>query len=322
MEEQQQPPPPADQLVIKPEPVEPVEPEPEPEPRPAVHGRFATLSDLRRDGYMPTYAEGVHYDTVRLGADAKDVERNSVLLLPNLLSAAECAQLIDDVDVNGIEDAKTGSGGGFERHSLAHLSASTSTLFDKVLRERLLPFVSAKLPAVEDYLWARSTREAVDAGRDGMTSLAPTEARTAGTLLGELPYRFTPKEPAINRYSDGGEFSAHTDQQGLTINILLRDGSFEGGGTAFWEEGATPPWQGGDPSTLCLQPTAGVGVLFNGTVKHAGRPVTAGVRHLLVASFSITNARFGSSHMSKRSGHSGGYSSGYSITSARYGACA
>ena len=30
-----------------------------------------------------------------------------------------------------------------------------------------------------------------------------------------------------------------------------------------------------------------VGVVFNGTVKHAGQVVTSGVRHLLVASFSI-----------------------------------
>ena len=80
------------------------EPDPEPEPaeqqlaqRPAVHGRLATLC-VRRDGYMPTYIEGAAYDTVTLGADAKDVERNSVLLIPDLLSAAECAQLIDDVD--------------------------------------------------------------------------------------------------------------------------------------------------------------------------------------------------------------------------------
>ena len=31
-----------------------------------------------------------------------------------------------------------------------------------------------------------------------------------------------------------------------------------------------------------------VGVVFNGEVKHAGRAVTSGVRHLLVASFSIS----------------------------------
>ena len=297
------------------------EPEPDPEPqpaeqqpaqRPAVHGRLATLCDLRRDGYMPTYIEGAAYDTVTLGADAKDVERNSVLLIPDLLSAAECAQLIDDVDHHELGPADLAfaqliGGGGFERHSLTHLSTSSSVLFDKVLRERLLPFVSAELPAVEDHLWVRSTREAVHAGQN---LFAPTQARATGTPLGELSCRFTPKEPAINRYSDGAEFAEHTDQQGLTINILLRAGAFVGGGTAFWEEGTTSR-QGcrfgcstsnrrcrscaalllGDPPTLCLQSAAGVGVLFNGTVKHAGRPTTTGVRHLLVASFCITNDR-------------------------------
>ena len=218
------------------------EPDPEPEPAeqqpaqwPAVHGRLATLCDLRRDGYMPTYIEGAAYDTVTLGADAKDVERNSVLLIPDLLSAAECAQLIDDVDHHELGPADLAfaqliGGGGFERHSLTHLSTSSSVLFDKVLRERLLPFVSAELHAVEDHLWVRSTREAVDAGQN---LFAPTQARATGTPLGELSYRFTPKEPAINRYSDGAEFAKHTDQQGLTINILLRAGAFVGGGTAF-----------------------------------------------------------------------------------------
>jgi hypothetical protein len=47
------------------------------------------------------------------------------------------------------------------------------------------------------------------------------------------------------------------------------------------------------------------GVLFNGQVKHAGIPVTKGVRHLLVASFSITNAQYartmpGETNQSKR----------------------
>lgn len=86
---------------------------------------------------------------------------------------------------------------------------------------------------------------------------------------GGVPFtRFAAGEPAINRYSSGGAFGPHTDQQALTLNILLRVGCFEGGGTAFWAQTAPKlPTSGLDaaatgtpkpvaPPTLCLQPTA------------------------------------------------------------------
>ena len=86
----------------------------------------------------------------------------------------------------------------------------------------------------------------------------------------------------------------------LTVNVLLSSGTFEGGGTAFWREDSVTDslfrkaghaqYEDGstDAPTLSVQPAgAGVGVLFNGSVKHAGRAVTSGVRHVLVASFSI-----------------------------------
>ena len=71
--------------------------------------------------------------------------------------------------------------------------------------------------------------------------------------------------------------------------MLLSTG-FEGGGTEFWPEDA-----GGDddPSCCCLHPTAGTGVVFNGNVKHAGRAVAQGLRHVLVASFSVVKSAGG-----------------------------
>lgn len=271
----------------------PVLPAPCSEQPVAVVGRWATLNDVQHAGAAVTYAEGFSYDSVQLGVDAKSVERNSLLLVPNLLTVAECDLLIEDVELNGLEGAQNG-GGGFERHRISQLSPSTSALFDRVLRERLLPLVAAELPGLEDYIWACSTQpESAET-----TGMAPTQTRSTTTPLGLLPYRFTPNEPAINRYSDGADFGAHTDQQALTLNILLRASgaeSFEGGGTAFWREGVSPPATCVDDlPTMWLQPDAGVGVVFNGQVKHAGRPVTAGVRHLLVASFSITNADYAS----------------------------
>jgi hypothetical protein len=92
--------------------------------------------------------------------------------------------------------------------------------------------------------------------------------------------------------------------------MLLRDGCFEGGGTAFWAEDENrerrscqnPDLRSLDPEhakdqsggayapTVSVQPMAGVGVIFNGNMKHAGKVVSCGARHVLVASFSISNS--------------------------------
>lgn len=207
-----------------------------------------------------SYSEGASYDSVVLGPDSKDVEHNSVLLIPGLLSEAECAQLIEDVDLNGLEGAKQG-GSGLERHRVLAepgLSPSTAALFEDLLRDRLLPLISAEMPTVADYLWARS-----DVSVCGNDFMAPTEPRSPEVSLKVLPYRFASEEPAINRYTEGGEFGPHTDQQAITLNILLRVGCFEGGGTAFWAQTGKVALGPGAAATavipaptLCLQPTA------------------------------------------------------------------
>ena len=70
--------------------------------------------------------------------------------------------------------------------------------------------------------------------------------------------------------------------------------AFEGGGTAFWkEDGVTESlfckvgdaqYEDGntDAPTLSIQPSASVGVLSNGSAKHASRAVIRCVRHVLV----------------------------------------
>eukprot|EP01051_Picozoa_sp_SAG22_P003860 SAG22_NODE_195_length_15606_cov_21.340878_3_plen_359_part_00 len=343
-----------------------------------VRGRHATLTGIRqadRDRADVAYreAEGKKtYDMVALGPDAVPVERNSVLLLPNLLSPAECKQLVDDVEWHhrggrdcllrdclnswqevtdtvatgqqedrdsevlgggGEEEAPCqaagladgppagtgaragGSGayaatgqygepaygygaGGYSRYMVEKLSPATTHLFQSVLRERLLPLLSTELPAVEEMMWRCSTV----AGPTGLTFDGRSiPQRTPGVPLAELEYRYSSQEPAINRYTTGNFFQPHADHQALTLNVLLQEegDAFEGGGTAFWREcGSTEKFahrsehaeldDGGEHApTLCLRPTAGVGVVFNGKVKHAGRAVTAGVRHVLVASLSM-----------------------------------
>ena len=90
---------------------------------------------------------------------------------------------------------------------------------------------------------------------------------------------------------DGGQVQA------LTLNVLLRDG------TAFWAEDKTGLRSALDPAhaedqsggacapTVSVQPMPGVGVIFNGNVRHAGKVVSSGAWHVLVASFSISAAK-------------------------------
>ena len=163
-------------------------------------------------------------------------------------------------------------------------------LFDEVLRERLLPLISRELPELEDYIWERSKN-----GPNSSLTLCKRDPATK--KLSELTYRFSEQEPAVNRYATGGLFEQHADHEALTVNILLRSNTFEGGGTAFWQEEpmtARTCVRGETnvpgPPSVTVHPDAGVGVIFSGTVRHAGLAVSSGLRHVLVASFSIADA--------------------------------
>jgi hypothetical protein len=74
------------------------------------------------------------------------------------------------------------------------------------------------------------------------------------------------------------------DGYSLTLNVMLSDGGFEGGGTEFWKEEASMNSQ---RPVVRVLPRQGVGTLFSGTVRHAGHPVRSGVRYLYVASFDL-----------------------------------
>ena len=110
------------------------------------------------------------------------VEYNSVILVPNLLTAAERAALVADVEAQDtlVADAATADS-GHQRFELRALAAESQLLFEKILRDRLLPFVAAELPEVEEMVWARS-------------QLAPT-----GAALRDCALRYSAQEPAINR---------------------------------------------------------------------------------------------------------------------------
>ena len=149
---------------------------------------------------------------------------NSVVLIPDLISADDCAKLVAEVEaefelrknssdhacLDGQSDYIGGYGKPikpFQKFPVFGMSEPTQAIFETLLRERLLPFVRENLPGI--------AKEEVEA---------------------DVPLKFSKGEPAINRYSVGGEFTPHTDKLTLTFNVLLSegDGAFEGGGTEFW----------------------------------------------------------------------------------------
>jgi hypothetical protein len=268
---------------------------------PVIVGRHATVQCTRpvlSENYLPRYIEHGHFDELAVGLQSTLVERNSVVLIPNLLSPEECSMLVADVEKSHASSVtETGNEDqpdtGTERYMIGELSESTRQLFEIVLRERLLPFVSKHLSGVEENIWAlsgveRPSEEVGDAGDAGDARDA-REGGEDGTGAAFCPlarqkFVFSSQEPAINRYAAGGDFEAHRDKLALTLNVLLSE-SFDGGGTIFWNE--VPAAAAAKESKIVLLPRAGVGVVFNGTVLHAGRVVTSGLRHLLVASFSV-----------------------------------
>merc|ERR1712086_789529 len=164
------------------------------------------------------YIQGTSYDELRFGHQSRTFAANSVLLIPDLLSEAECELLLSASegkaeDINKTEAAKlrmsvldnTSESKGDVVHG--GLGPHCTALWDTVLNERLLPFLQTQLPDVFAELLASAT---------GL--------------------KYAGSEPSVNRYLTGGEFRSHTDDEAVTVNCLLRKGGFLGGGTEFWED--------------------------------------------------------------------------------------
>lgn len=95
------------------------------------------------------------------------------------------------------------------------------------------------------------------------------------------------------RYLPGQRFSIHQDgvhyrepgcRSWLTFMIYLTDGTeFEGGGTLFYAAGPGAAPQGADapPVVARLRPRAGMLILFDHAVWHAGDTLTRGSKHIL-----------------------------------------
>lgn len=194
---------------------------------------------------------------------------DSVLLLRAMATPNECAHLAraadrfcaadvwSDVALKRVECHPDGVNLDGRSHALAHLLLSRALWYIEVL----LPDLAAQL-----------FPDAVD--------------------LADFWFKFSGQEPMLNRYTEGGCFEPHQDGHALTVLIPLStaDVDFRGGGTAFWSEatiGSDATAAKSYPPSLVLAPPPGTAIFWRGHLTHAGLPVTAGVRHVFVASFDL-----------------------------------
>eukprot|EP00747_Dinoflagellata_sp_TGD_P104591 gnl/TRDRNA2_/TRDRNA2_169281_c1_seq9.p1 gnl/TRDRNA2_/TRDRNA2_169281_c1~~gnl/TRDRNA2_/TRDRNA2_169281_c1_seq9.p1 ORF type:complete len:320 (+),score=25.21 gnl/TRDRNA2_/TRDRNA2_169281_c1_seq9:70-1029(+) len=238
---------------------------------------------VRSNPSTPAYLTcGEHFHEVRYGESSKLFSNNSVLLVPGMLSKAECETLIRAAETGltqgaGAENFESRDCPAEdwdpdfcpkERLPIFKLGADAMELSCRLLRERLLPFLEQHLPQVAAELFGRSTD------------------------LNGLQFEFgrAGEEPAINRYTARGGFYAHADDRSITLYVLLSDeGKFSGGGTAFWRQGIeqkdVEDWN--LTEDILMTPGQGTAVIFNGRTTHSGKVLESGTRHLWVASFSL-----------------------------------
>lgn len=213
------------------------------------------------------------YEEVRLGNLSTPFLHNSVLFVPDMMTPGECDALIWAVDSHlqaggrwipqdtayaGPESAER----ALKRVKTAAMGGDAEHITTAVIMDRVLPFFEQHLPDVAAELFGRR----------------------AG--LAELDFTFSPGEPAVNRYTEGGEFRPHRDRYSITVYVTLsEEDAYTGGGTGFWPQDAESEE---DPApAVTVRPSQGGAVIFNGDVLHSGLRVDSGVRHLFVASFHL-----------------------------------
>ena len=197
---------------------------------------------------------------------------DSVLVLPGLVTAAECAHLSAAADRTCVNDEWSGVAlrriechpDGINLDGRSHALASIIIARALWSVEKLRPELAAEL---------------FDADAD----------------LGDMWFKFSGQEPMLNRYTAGGLFEPHQDGHALTILVPLDNPGegFSGGGTAFWSEatiGTDSKQASQHPPSLVMRPPAGTALFWRGHITHAGLPVQTGVRHVFVASFDLRPA--------------------------------
>lgn len=224
----------------------------------------------------------------------------SVVVVPSLLSGEECDAIVEACARIGAEHRAVRLASGLPVTGLVRLPVAdalpgpTQAACDALLL-RAMAFIDSTLPAL-----VRSVRETPCPPEPRVAALYVTLPPRRSAQLYDAPslcelhadgqLEFSSREPAVNVYTEGGEFLAHKDHQALTVLVPLSSSErFDGGGTGFWSQDARGH-RVERPSTV-LRPEAGTAMLWGGHVTHAGMPVTRGERVVFVASFSARGGR-------------------------------
>eukprot|EP00931_Biecheleriopsis_adriatica_P047639 TRINITY_DN27478_c0_g1_i1.p1 TRINITY_DN27478_c0_g1~~TRINITY_DN27478_c0_g1_i1.p1 ORF type:complete len:368 (-),score=68.67 TRINITY_DN27478_c0_g1_i1:72-1175(-) len=217
---------------------------------------------IQAEGGSSWSAEGCF--EVRIAESSSLFVKNSVILIPDLLTQEECSLLKESAERQSSQVADSCSGNFLQRISVRDLEPEVQELSTLALKLRVLPFFEHHLPEVARGLFGRSSG------------------------LKEMDFKYHSLEPAVNRYRTGGEFQVHTDDFSVTVNVLLSDlEDFTGSGTAFWPSDTTCA-EAGNVDPLILHPRKGTAIIFNGNVVHCGKAVESGLRHVYVASFNLS----------------------------------
>lgn len=224
------------------------------------------------------------------------LEGDTVIVLPSVASELECEALAaaGSAAAAAHRQSRLESGqevpslvrvptiGAAERAALtktpcaAPLDAEADALAITLLA-RVIHLIDAELPTVAASLFDRE--------RGSTEAAAQPQADVLGALHRAGALEFSSREPTVNVYGAGGEFVAHKDHQALTVLLPLSSADeYVGGGTAFWPQDARGHRV--EPPSVVLRPPKGTCLLFGGHSTHAGSPVEAGERCVLVASFS------------------------------------
>jgi hypothetical protein len=254
---------------------------------------------------------------------------HSLLLIHRLASIDEVDALLSAAQTSA-EKIRAG-------HSRSNLSGSLSVTLACRLEQPVAASCTAGRVRMPVATFHRAIRELCDSfllraielvgshmpqifcGGDLAAELLRRGAAPQRLAVAESPLlSFTHNEPAINVYTEGGEFPPHRDLQQLTVLVPLTDSdAFSGGGTAFWraaapttsssssplstdssdaelQMGTLPPLPSelvdrdvaSAPPAVVLSPPRGSALIWTGNVTHAGLPLSAGQRAVLVASCS------------------------------------
>jgi hypothetical protein len=244
----------------------------EPLGEPSLKLRLAILEDGSSSWTFETAA----FEVVAIGTGCVPLLHNSVLVAPDVLTPAECDELMlaADLWLAGGEEGDCCLRGGDEHEPLrrvrvSRMDARPRATVERMLKHRVFALMERHLPAT-------------------------TRALFGDAALSETAIRFAAAEPVVSVYTAGGALYPHEDLEALTVLIPLSPpDAFTGGGTSFWPDGcARHPNEHPECGTpmsapsCVLKPLRGSAMLYGGGLLHAANEVLSGVRHIFVCSFS------------------------------------